>query len=71
VRGRLPSAAWTNPGGCLLAIGAAAMIPWCLASAAVGRTIGLRSPERAAIMAVLIVLGISLIGWAVRLVKII
>ncbi len=71
VRGRLLSAAWTNPGGCLLAIGAAGTIPWCLASAAVGRTIGLRSPERAAIMAVLIVLGISLIGWAVRLMKII
>jgi hypothetical protein len=68
VRGRLLSAAWTNPGGCLLAIGATGMIPWCLASAAVGRTIGVRSPERAAIIVVLIVLGISLLGWAARLI---
>jgi hypothetical protein len=68
VRGRLLSAASTNPGGCLLAIGAAGMIPWCLASAAMGRTIGIRSPERAAIVTVLTVLGISLLGWAVRLV---
>jgi hypothetical protein len=44
------------------------MIPWCLASAAVGRTIGVRSPERAAIIVVLIVLGISLLGWAARLI---
>ena len=67
VRGRLLSAAWTNPGGCLLAMGSVITIPWCLASAAKGRTIGIRSPERAAVIVVLIVLGISLVGWAVRL----
>jgi len=68
VRGRLLIAAWTNPGGCVLAIGAAGMIPWCLASAAMGRTIGVRSAERAVIIVVLAVLAISVLGWAARLV---
>ena len=66
VRGRLLSAAWTNPGGCLLAIGVAGAIPWCLVSAVVGRTLLVRSPERATITAVLSVFGISLAGWILR-----
>lgn len=66
VRGRLLSAAWTNPGGCLLAVVAAGMIPWCVVSAAVGHTVGVRSPERAAMVFVLVLLGISLVAWLVR-----
>ena len=67
VRGQLASAAWTNPGGCLLALGVMGLIPWCLASAVAGRTLGIRSPERAAMGVILVVLAISLAGWAVRL----
>jgi hypothetical protein len=66
VRGRLWSAAWTNPGGCLLAVGVAGLVPWCLASAAVGRTIGLRSVERAVIVAVVAVFGTSIVAWVIR-----
>jgi hypothetical protein len=68
VRGRLVMAAVANPGGCLLALGAAGLIPWCLASAVAGRTIGIRSPERAAIAMVLIVIGISAVSWTVRVI---
>ena len=66
VRGRLLAAVLVNPGGCLLAIGSAGLIPWCLASAVVGRTIGIRSPERATIVTVLIVIGLSAVAWAIR-----
>src|SRR5262245_13902745 len=66
VRGQLSRAAWANPGGCLLAIGTVGLIPWCLISAMVGRPLGLRSLDRAAIAAVLLVFGISLLGWMVR-----
>lgn len=66
MRGRLLTAAWTNPGGCLLALGSAGLIPWCLASAVAGRTIGVRSPERAAVVIVLAVVAISMIGWTIR-----
>jgi len=66
VRGHLRAAARTNLAGCLMAISAAGLIPWCLASAVIGRTIGLRSPERAAVGAVLLVVGISMAAWTVR-----
>ncbi len=66
MRGRLLTAAWTNAGGCVLALGLVGLIPWCLASAAVGRTIGVRSPERAAVVIVLSVVAITMIGWTIR-----
>jgi hypothetical protein len=68
VRGQLLVAALTNPGGCLLALGAIVLIPWCLVSALAGRTIGLRSPERAAVVTVLIVVALSAVSWTIRII---
>lgn len=66
MRGRLIRATVANPGGCLLALGAVALIPWCLASAVSGRALGIRAPERATLIAVLAVFGLSIAGWIVR-----
>jgi hypothetical protein len=66
VRGQVLTAVQANAGGCLLAFAAAALIPWCLASAAAGRTIGIRSPERAAVVTVLIVVALSAVSWTIR-----
>lgn len=68
VRGQLVAAALTNPGGCVLALGGAAMIPWCLASAVAGRTIGIRSPERAAIVTILVVVALCVVSWTIRVI---
>ena len=68
VRGQVLVAALTNPGGCLLALGAIVLIPWCIASAAVGRTIGIRFPERAAVVTVLIVVALSAVSWTIRII---
>lgn len=67
VRGRLVSALRANPAGCLLTLAAAGMIPWCLLSAAAGRPIGIRSPERVTLAMVVIVVLTSLGSWFVRL----
>ena len=65
-RGQVANAAGANFAGCLLAFGVAAVVPWCLVSAVVGRTVGIRSPERATMTAVLAFLAIDLAGWLVR-----
>lgn len=68
VRGQIWTAILTNPGGCLLALGAAGLIPWCIASAVAGRTIGIRSPERAAVGIVLVVVALSAVSWTIRVI---
>ncbi len=66
VRGQLWSAARTNVAGGLLALVAIMLVPWSLASAVAGRTLGLRSPERAVVYAVTGLVATSVAGWAVR-----
>ncbi|MBI3464511.1 MAG: DUF2752 domain-containing protein [Planctomycetes bacterium] len=66
VRGQLENAAAANVAGCVLVLGVAGMIPWCLISAVVGRTVGIRSPERAAMTAILAFVAIDLAVWVVR-----
>ena len=66
VRGQLQNAAAANVAGLLLAVGVAGMIPWSMASAVVGRTLGIRSPEPAAMTAILAFVAIDFAGWVVR-----
>ena len=65
-RGQLQSATAANFAGCVLVLGIAGMVPWCLISAAVGRTVGIRAPERAAMTALLAFVAIDLVVWVVR-----
>ena len=66
VRGEVARAARTNPGGCLLALGTLPLVPWCLASALAGRSLGIRAPERVALVAAMVVFAASLANWVVR-----
>jgi hypothetical protein len=67
VRGQVGRAARVNLGGCALAVSFVGLIPWCLVSASVGRTIGPQSLDRLALIGMLLVLGLSLLGWAIRI----
>lgn len=66
VRGRLAKAAATNVAGTLLAVSSVLLIPWCLASAAAGRTLWIRSPERAVVYAVAALVAVGFVDWACR-----
>ena len=55
-----------HPGGCLLAIMCALMIPWCWISAATGRMWRIREPGRVVLVCLLLVAGASLLQWLVR-----
>jgi hypothetical protein len=56
----------TNAAGAVAAVASLLMIPWCLASAAVGRTLWIRSPERAVVYAVVVLVAASFVDWAFR-----
>lgn len=66
VRGEFRNAAAANIGGCLMALAVAGAVPWCLASAAIGRTLGIRSPEQAVSTFLLAFVAVSFAGWLVR-----
>ena len=66
VRGEFGNAAVANIGGCLMALAAAGAVPWCLASAAAGRTLGIRSPEQVVTALLLAFVAVSFAGWLGR-----
>ncbi len=65
-RGELRRAASTNLAGCLLALGTVALAPWCLTSAAAGRALGVRSPDRVVLAAVAVFFALMVANWVVR-----
>ena len=67
VRGR-PGLAWrANPTGSLLAPTCAALVPWLLAQAMLGRPLSRRSPGRTLTLIVVATLASSLLAWTCRL----
>jgi len=65
--GQVGQAAAVNPTGCLLALLAAALVPWCWASAWAGRLRGVVQPDRWLLSLVGGVVSFALLVWAVRL----
>ncbi len=64
-----PGASWrANPAGTILGLGLVLVIPWCLAGAITGRAWGVRRLDTAAITGVMIVVGLLLLVWLLRLV---
>ena len=60
--------AWrANPAGSLLAPTCAALIPWLLVSAALGRPWGCRSLDRPLTLLVVATVALSLLAWTFRL----
>jgi hypothetical protein len=56
-----------NPAGTLLAVGALTAIPWCLASAVWGRRFGVHDYELLIARGMLVLFGILLVSWVLRL----
>jgi hypothetical protein len=67
VRGRFLSAWRANPAGSLLAPTCAALIPWLLVSAVIGRPWGCRSLDQPLILLVVATVAFSLLAWTFRL----
>jgi hypothetical protein len=63
VRGDLGNSLRANAVGTLLAGLCLLLVPWCLASAARGRTLFVRSVEKAVTLTVLAFLGLMLLRW--------
>jgi hypothetical protein len=68
VRGRLGRAWGANPGGAVLALACAGLIPWLLAGAALGKTPGFTSLEQPLIGVLVATVAVSLVSWTIRLV---
>ncbi len=67
VRGEWRAAARANPGGLLLGLTCAVLIPWLWLSALVGRTVGVSSPLNAS-LALLVALAVVTMGvWIGRM----
>jgi hypothetical protein len=64
VRGDVANSLRANAVGTLLAGFCLLLIPWCLASACAGRTLFVRSLERAGTIVILIFLGLAVVRWA-------
>ena len=69
VRGQLGRAAAANCGGTLLALSAIAMVPWLLGSGARGQWLISPPSGRVALTLMLTVLGVTLLDWAIRLIR--
>jgi hypothetical protein len=67
VRGQWVSAARANPAGVLLALVCAVQIPWCWASAWLGRYWMLDEPDLALVWMAVSLVGVTLLQWGVRL----
>jgi hypothetical protein len=67
VRGRLDRAWRANPAGSLLALACAALIPWLLSCAALGRPWGARSLEGPLITLLVAIVAFGLAAWTIRL----
>jgi hypothetical protein len=65
VRGDVANSLRANAVGTLLAAFGLALVPWCLAAVANGRTLFVRSLERALTGCVLVFLALMLVRWAV------
>jgi hypothetical protein len=63
VRGDVGNSVRANGVGTLLALFGMVMIPWCITAAVTGRTLFVRSMERAATVSVLVFLGLMLTRW--------
>ena len=67
VRGRFDRSLQANPAGTVLAASAAALVPWLVAGAALGRTPGFRSLEQPLFGVAAVTVAVSLVSWAARL----
>ena len=67
VRGRFDRSFRANPAGLFLAGCSLILIPWLLAGATLGRTLGFRSLERPLIGLVAVTIALSLVSWTIRL----
>lgn len=67
VRGEWPSAVRANAAAFVLAIVCAGLMPWCLASAATGRLVGLHDIERPLLILVITMVGLFALQWVVNL----
>jgi hypothetical protein len=65
VRGDVSNSIRANAVGTLLAVFGMVLIPWCLTGALTGRTVFVRSLERALTVVVLVFLGLMMLRWAV------
>lgn len=65
VRGDVVNSARANAVGTILAAFGLVLAPWCLVAATTGRTLFVRSLERAVTVVVLAFLGLMLLRWAV------
>jgi hypothetical protein len=65
VRGDVGNSLRANAVGTLLAVLFVLLVPWCLASAVRGRTLFVRSVEKAITLTVLVFLGLMLLRWAI------
>ena len=68
VRGQWKAAVATNTAGALLALLAAAASPWALLSAVRGEWTGFRPRDRAVVILVATIAGITLLDWTVRII---
>ena len=67
VRGRFVEAARANVAGLLLATVCAVLIPWCLVSAWRGRLWNVDRPDMSLLWLLLVLAGVCLLQWGVRL----
>ena len=65
--GQLIASAQANPGGFLVALISLVLAPWSLASAKQGHLIGVTAPDRALLVLLLPIIGVSLAAWLLRL----
>jgi hypothetical protein len=63
VRGDVGNSVRANGVGTLLALFGIVLIPWCVTAALTGRTLFVRSLERAVTVVVLVFLGLMLLRW--------
>lgn len=66
-RGHLARAAESNAGGAVLALACAAQIPWCWWSAVRGRLVGVSQPTKSLLGLVIVVVGVSVGDWLLRI----
>ena len=69
VRGHWPSAMRANAAAFALAASCAVMIPWCWASAACGRLVGVTNVERTLLAFVIVMTVLFALQWGVHLVN--
>lgn len=66
-RGELVQGWRANAAGMVLAAGCVGLVPWLLAGALAGKTLGFRTLERPLLGVIVVTVAVSLVSWTIRL----